>query len=95
MAENASAPATLSRAGSAEVSFDRANPSGIVLKDTHRMVAWFYTVLAVVLVAVGIVVPFTVDDGPWLAVMTIMGSIIILALLSAAAVPHLQQARHR
>lgn len=73
----------------------RANPSGIVLKDNHRQVAWFYVVCAIILVVVGVAVPFTVHDGPWLAVMTIMGAIIIVALLSAAAVPHLQQSRHR
>lgn len=67
---------------------------GIVLKDDHRQVAWFFAVCAVILVAAGIIVPFTVADGPWLGVMSIMGSVIIVALLSAAAVPHLQQRRH-
>lgn len=88
MTENAVAVA----AGAAEVA--RANPSGIVLKDDHTQVAWFYMVCAIILLAVGIIVPFTVDDGPWLAVMAIMGSAIIVALLSAAAVPHLLS-RHR
>jgi hypothetical protein len=88
MTENAVAVAS----GAAEVA--RANPSGIVLKDDHTQVAWFYMVCAIILLAVGIIVPFTVDDGPWLAVMAIMGSVIIVALLSAAAVPHLLS-RHR
>lgn len=90
---SAAVSTAVSTAGSAEVSRDLVNPSGIVLKDDHRQVAWFYVVLAVILVAVGITVPFTVHDGPWLAVMSIMGSVIIVALLSAAAVPHLQQSR--
>lgn len=87
------------RAASAAVSTKRSvevslpHPSGIVLRDDHVQVAWFFAVLAVILIAVGILVPFTVHDGPWLAVMTIMGSAIIVALLSAAAVPHLQQRR--
>ena len=77
----------------AEVSREHRNPSGIVLKDDHVQVWWFYTVCAVVLIAAGVVVPVTVHDGPWLAVMALMGSVIIIALLSAAAVPHLRQAR--
>jgi hypothetical protein len=51
-------------------------------------------VCALILVVMGVVIPLTVDDGPWLAVMSIMGSVIIVALLSAAAVPHLLS-RHR
>jgi hypothetical protein len=87
MTENAVAVAS----GAAEVA--RANPSGIVLKDDHTQVAWFYCVCALILVVMGIVIPLTVDDGPWLAVMAIMGSVIIVALLSAAAVPHLLSSR--
>jgi hypothetical protein len=91
MAEGAATSAAVSRTGSAQVSADRANPSGIVLRDNRAQVASFFVVLAVILVAVGITVPLAVHDGPWLGVMTIMGSVIIVSLLSAAAVPHLRQ----
>lgn len=78
----------------AEAARVRANPSGIVLKDDHALVAWYYAVCGVILIAAGIVIPMTVDDGPWLAVMSVLGSVIIIALMSAAALPHLKRA-HR
>lgn len=69
------------------------SPSGLALRDDHRQVAWFYVVCAIVLVAAGLVIPFVVHDGLWLGVMSVMGSVIIIALLSAAAVPHLRAPR--
>lgn len=80
--------------GDAAPAVRSASPSGIVPKDIHREVAWFYIVGAAVLIAAGVVIPFVVHDGVWLGVMTIMGSFIIIALLSAAAVPHLREAHH-
>lgn len=72
----------------------KAHPSGIVLKDDHVQVMWYYAVCGAVLIASGIAVAVTVPDGAWLVVMALLGSLIIIALLSAAAVPHLRQYRH-
>ncbi|MEO7126964.1 MAG: hypothetical protein ABI382_12820 [Nakamurella sp.] len=71
-----------------------ANLSGIVPRDDRVQVAWFFGVCAVVLIAAGIAIPLTVNDGPWLPVMAVMGSLIIIALMSAAAVPHLKRPHH-
>lgn len=65
--------------------------SKITLKDDHVQVWAFFLACSVVLIAAGIVIPLSVHDGPMLWPLSIMGSIIIVSLLSAAAVPHLRR----
>lgn len=70
------------------------HPSGITgHRDDHKQVWSFYIVTGVVLIIAGLVVVFTVPDGVWMGVMVMMGAVIILALLSSAAVPHLVQVK--
>lgn len=60
-------------------------------KNDHLKVWSVFLACSALLIAAGIVIPLSVPDGPGLWALAIMGSLIIIALLSAAAVPHLRE----
>lgn len=60
-------------------------------RDDHRQVWAFFLGCSAVLIAAGIVIPMSVHDGAGLWALASLGALIIIALLAAAAVPHLRQ----
>lgn len=64
-----------------------------VRRDDHVQVWALFGVLIAVLVAAAVAIAATVHDGAWLWAMSLVGAVIITALISAAVVPHLQQVR--
>lgn len=60
-------------------------------RDDHVQVWWFFGIAMAALFAAGLVLPAVLHDGGMYWPLTIIGSFVITALLSAAAVPHLRQ----
>lgn len=60
-------------------------------RNDHPRVWVYFAVCSAALVAAAIAVPLLVHDGPMLWPLAMLGAVIIVALLSAAAVPHLRQ----
>lgn len=72
----------------AELSLD-----SYVRRDDHVEIWAIFGICCAAMIAAAIVMVTMVPDGVWLVVMGLMGSMIIIALMSAAAVPHLQTVR--